>query len=365
MASIGDVLTQLDSWAPYTYQESYDNSGLIVGDKAQEVKGILLSLDVTEKVIDEAIQHKCNLIVSHHPIVFSGLKRFTGSDYVERCVIKAIKNDIALLSIHTNLDNVVHGVNLALCKQLDFEAVRVLSPLKSNLYKLVYFCPIEHHERVRKEVFAAGAGSIGNYQECSFNLEGEGTFKPNKNAKPYTGEIGELKKENEIRVEVLVEKPLLSKVLQTLLKAHPYEEVAYDVYALENMHHSIGAGMLARIKQPLSEEAFLQHVKTKTGSRIIRHSPFTGNKVEWVALCGGSGSFLTQTALSAGAQAFITSDFKYHQFFDANNQLLITDIGHFESECFIMNAIHDFLKKNFTNLALRLTEFSTNPVNYF
>lgn len=365
MITIQEIIQVIDQWAPFTYQESYDNSGLLIGNERSEVTGALVCLDVTEEVMDEAIKDNCNLIIAHHPIIFNGIKRINGKNYVERIIIKAIQKNISILAVHTNLDNVSTGVNLALCEQLDCKPICVLQPLQHKFFKLNYYCPVAHHENVRDKLFEAGAGSIGNYDECSFNVTGTGTFKPGDGSNAFVGEIGKRQQENEIRVEMIVEQNKLSKVLKSLTEHHPYEEVAYDIFPLLNTNNQIGAGLLALMPEPMDQKSFLPWLKERTNCQLIRHTQFTGQLIEKIALCGGSGSFLVNAALSSGAQAFITSDFKYHQFFEADQGILIADIGHFESECFIIKRLHNFLNKKFTNLALRLTELNTNPVKYF
>lgn len=361
---IKEVIEHLESWAPKVYQESYDNSGLIVGDKNQSITGILVCLDSTEDVVDEAIKKNCNLIVAHHPIVFSGLKTFTGKDYIERTVIKAIKNDIAIYAIHTNLDNVSSGVNRKIGEKLGLKNLQILASKTTLLKKLITFVPNEHLENVRESLFSSGAGEIGDYDQCSFTSEGKGTFRGNENTSPFVGSKEERHTEAETKLEVILTKNILPAVINSLLKAHPYEEVAYDVLSLENKHQNIGSGMVGELPEELSEKDFLNFVKKTMKSGVVRHTNLLEKSVKRVAFCGGSGSFLLNQAKASGADVFITSDYKYHQFFDADGDILIADIGHFESEQYTIELIADHLMKKSTKFAVHLTETNTNPVNY-
>jgi len=355
----------LESLAPLAYQEDYDNSGLIVGKADQEVYQALISLDCTEAVVDEAIASNCQVIISHHPIVFHGLKKFNGKTYVERVVEKAIKNNIALYAIHTNLDNVLTGVNSRICETLGLTNTRILAPKHHLLKKLVTYVPAAQAEQVRNALFNAGAGNIGNYSEASFNAEGTGTFKANEDANPYVGEPGIRHTENEVRIEVIYPATLESKILMALVLAHPYEEVAYDLYSLTNPNQQVGSGMIGELEIPVNEEYFLSIVKDKMRAHVIRHTTLTGKHIRKVAVCGGAGGFLLKQAIAAGADIFITADYKYHEFFDAEGKILIADIGHYESEQFTQQFLYEIIRKKFATFAVRLTEINTNPVKYF
>jgi dinuclear metal center YbgI/SA1388 family protein len=362
--TVRDVTAYLETIAPLPLQESYDNAGLIVGDGAMPVTGILVCLDSTEAVIDEAVRHGCNLVVAHHPIVFSGLKKINGRNYVERTVMKALRHEVAIYATHTNLDNVSSGVNDRLCERLALVNRRILLPKKSLLKKLVTFCPVEHAPAVRQALFGAGAGRIGRYDECSFNAEGTGTFRAGEGTDPFVGRAGEQHHEKELRIEVIFEAYLEPVLLQALQDAHPYEEVAYDVYSLENSWADTGAGMIGETALPVAEAAFLRFIKEKTGAGVVRHTALLGREVRKVAVCGGSGSFLLSEAIRQGADVLVTADFKYHQFFDADGRIVIADIGHYESEQFTQDLLHDLIRKKFPTFALRLTEVNTNPVHY-
>jgi len=362
---LSQLTAYLESLAPLAYQEDYDNAGLIVGNPDQEVYQALISLDCTEAVVDEAIANNCQVIISHHPIVFRGLKKFNGKTYVERVVEKAIRNNIALYAIHTNLDNIMNGVNAKICETLGLKNCRILAPKHNLLKKLVTYVPVRNADEVRNALFEAGAGNIGDYSEASFNAEGIGTFKGTDQTNPYVGEPGKRHLENEVRIETIYPAILESKILMALVLAHPYEEVAYDLYDLTNQNQQVGAGMIGELEISVPEEEFLYHIKEKMRAHVIRHTAFTGRHIKKVAVCGGAGGFLLKHAISAGADIFITADYKYHEFFDAEGKLIIADIGHFESEQFTQQLLYDIIRKKFTNFALRLTEVNTNPVKYF
>jgi len=362
---IKDVITTLETIAPLSLQEAYDNAGLITGDENAECTGMLISLDATTVVVDEAREKGCNLIVSHHPIVFSGLKKITGRNYVQKAVINAIKNDIALYAIHTNLDNVLNGVNGKIAELLELKSISVLAPKESQLKKLYTFAPVAAADKVRQAIFDAGGGHIGNYEECSFSVEGFGTFKGGIDTDPYVGKPGELHRENEIKIEVIFPAWLESRLIKNLLAAHPYEEVAYDIIRLDNRFSSIGSGVIGDLKETTDETSFLNSVKEKFKLNVIRHTGLLSKPVSKVAVCGGAGSFLISSALAAGADCFITSDIKYHEFFDANDKMIIADIGHYESEQFTINLLQEFLEQKFPTFAVLKTEVNTNPVRYF
>ncbi|MGI4803980.1 MAG: Nif3-like dinuclear metal center hexameric protein, partial [Janthinobacterium lividum] len=359
-----EITAHLESLAPLVYQEDYDNSGLIVGYADQEIFQALISLDCTEAIVDEAIATGCNLIISHHPIVFKGLKKFNGKTYVERVVEKAIKNSIAIYAIHTNLDHVMAGVNHKIAEKLGLKNCRILSSKNNLLKKLITFAPIAQADQVREALFAAGAGNMGNYSEVSFNSNGTGTFKANENAQPFIGEIGQRHQEQEIKIEVIYPQNIENKLIANLIMAHPYEEVAYDLSPITNNYSEVGAGLIGELDSPQEELDFLHHVKSKMQAQVIRHTVFTGKKVKKVAVCGGSGIFLLKDAIRAGADVFVTADFKYHEFFDAEGKLIIADIGHFETEQFTQELLAEIISKKFPNFAIRLTKINTNPVKY-
>ncbi len=356
----------LSELAPPSLQESYDNAGLIVGDSNMLVTGILVSLDATESVVDEAISKNCNLIVAHHPIVFKGLKKINGKNYVERTVIKAIKNDIAIYAIHTNLDNVLEGgVNQKIGQKLGLDQTEILAKKTGTVLKLAVYVPNEHLQLVQSAMFNSGAGHIGDYDECSFVSEGIGSFRGGANAKPFVGEPGERHLEPETKLEVVIPKHLQDKVINAMLEAHPYEEVAFDLHPLENKSLHVGAGLIGTLKQPLNPQDFLAFVKNQLQATVVRFTDTDKKEISRVAVCGGSGSFLINVAKAAGADAYVTGDVKYHEFFDGENELMICDVGHFESEQFTIELLRDFLSEKIPNFAILFTETDTNPVNYF
>lgn len=362
---LSELTGYLESLAPLSSQESYDNSGLIVGDRNMEVTGALVSLDCIESVVDEAIRKKCNVVVAHHPILFKGLKRLNGNDYVERTIIKAIKNDIALYAIHTNLDNYRFGVNAEIGKRLGLTKFTTLAPKKAVLTKLVVYVPDDYVENVMTALFEAGAGSIGNYAECSFSTSGTGTFLPLEGSDPFAGQEGERENSLETKVEVIVSKHSLSAVVRSMKEAHPYEEVAYEVYPILNENNFEGAGMIGMLSEPVPTEDFLKQVKETFNCGVIRHTELTSKTIQTVAYCGGAGGFLLRNAISAKADIFITGDYKYHEFFDADKQIIIADIGHYESEQYTSHLLEEILTKKFPKFAVHLTEVNTNPINYF
>ena len=365
MEQLANIIAQLESLAPLPYQESYDNSGLITGSPDMKITGALICLDSTEGIIEEAIQNGCNLVIAHHPIIFSGLKKLNGKNYVERTIIKAIKNDVAIYAIHTNLDNVRNGVNMAIGQRLGLRNTKILSPKSGLLKKLVTYCPENDSDKIKTALFAAGAGSIGNYDECSFGSKGTGTFRGNENTNPFVGKKGERHYEPEERIEVIFEMPLQKAILNALRSSHPYEEIAFDIYSIDNQNQNIGSGLIGALENPMDLKDFLKFLKIQLQAGCIRFTTSQIKQISKVALCGGSGSFLLQDAIRAGADAFVTADFKYHQFFDAEERIVIADIGHYESEQFTKELIYNFLNRKFTTFALRLSELNTNPINYF
>ena len=372
MTKIKDVTNQIEQLSPLSYAEDFDNVGLLVGDDQQEVKGILVTLDCLETTIDEAIEQGCNLIVSFHPIIFKGLKKLNGNNYVERTVIKAIKNDIAIYAMHTALDNSFKGVSAKMAEMLDLENTQVLMPQKGHLRKLTTYVPESSANEIREALFKAGAGHIGNYSHCSFNLQGEGTYLGNEQSSPSNGDKGKLETVGENFISVIFEKHLESQILNALDKTHPYEEVAYDIVALENIHDRIGMGMIGELKRALSPNNFFESLKRTFDLKIIRHSEITASQIKKVAVLGGSGSFAIEQAMRAGADIFVTADLKYHDFYRAEGKLILADIGHYESEQFTKHLLVEYLTKKITNFApalpegrIILSKNNTNPINYF
>jgi dinuclear metal center YbgI/SA1388 family protein len=362
---INQILQALEKWAPPAYQEDYDNSGLLVGNSDQKCSGILITLDVTEEVLQEAIVKKINLIVAHHPLIFRGIKKINGRNSIDRIIIHAIKHDIAIYAIHTNLDNVFDGVNQAMAQKMGLQNLRILQPKSGLLRKLATFVPPDHKENVLNALFGAGAGHVGNYSECSFIITGTGTFLPNEGTNPFSGVIGTRSNDTEEKIEVIFPKVAENAVIRALFSSHPYEEVAYDIVTLSNDNQKVGSGMIGILQEPTDEMDFLCGLKKSFGTSIIRHSQLSGKKIQKVAVCGGSGAFLIPKAIGAGADIFVTADLKYHDFFEAEGHLVLADIGHWESEQFTIDLISAFLSKKFPTFAVLKTEVKTNPVRYF
>lgn len=361
---VKDITSYLESLAPRAYQESYDNSGLLTGELSQEITGVLVTLDCTEDVVQEAIDRGMNMIVAHHPIIFKGLKKLTGSNYVERTVIKAIRNHIALYAIHTNLDNIQTGVNRKIGEKIGLKNLRILVPKKDTLSKLVTFIPDQHVEIVLNALHEAGAGQIGHYKNCSFRVEGTGTFMPDENANPHIGRKNKQESVKETRIEVIFPTHLEPTITGALKKAHPYEEVAYYLTALTNENQEVGSGMIGELENPQEPIEFLKRLKSNMNLTTLRYTRLPDKKVKKVAICGGSGSFLLPQAIKAGADFFVTADFKYHEFFDADGKIAITDIGHYESEVFTKELILELLKEKFPTFALNFSTTDTNPIRY-
>jgi len=361
---VSEITNQLEKLAPLAYAEDFDNVGLLVGDANAEVSKILVTLDTTGEVVQEAIEKGANLIVSFHPIIFSGMKKITGKNYVERVVQSAIKNDINIYATHTALDNSRLGVNHQIASRLNLQNTEILIPQKDTLRHLVTYVPLESAEKARNALFEAGAGFIGKYDNCSFNLEGTGTFRPNEGANPYKGEIGKTEFSKEERISIIFNKHLESGIFQALRKSHPYEEIAYELFQLENTNQNIGIGMVGELENEMKEEDFLNYLKEKMQAKMVRHSKLTGKKIRKIAVLGGSGSFAIPAAKQSEADVYITADLKYHDFFQAENQILLADIGHYESEQFTKNLLTAYLSEKFPNFAVLKSEINTNPVHY-
>ncbi|WP_109299334.1 Nif3-like dinuclear metal center hexameric protein [Aquimarina sp. AU474] len=361
---IEEVIQHLEVLAPTAYAEDFDNVGLLVGNSNTTVTGILVTLDTLEIIVDEAIENNCNLIISFHPIVFKGIKKFNGTNYVERVVMKAIKHDIAIYAIHTALDNALQGVNDMICEQLGLINRRILIPQSGNIKKLITFAPTKEAEQLKTKLFKAGAGAIGNYTNCSFSSEGIGTFRASDKANPTLGEIGKTHYENETQIQVTYPKHLERIIIKALFENHSYEEVAYEITSLENNNQHIGMGMIGELVEPMEEVSFLKHIKETFKTGCVRHSELLDKPIKKVAVLGGSGSFAIKNAQRAGADIFITADLKYHQFYEAEKRLILADIGHYESEQYTKNLIVSYLRKKISNFAIILSDKNTNPIQY-
>jgi dinuclear metal center YbgI/SA1388 family protein len=364
MVQVKDIVQILESKAPKALQESYDNSGLITGRPDQEISGILVCLDVTPAILDEAENRGCNFIVSHHPPVFSGMKKFSGNSLQEQVLVRAVRNDVALYACHTNLDSVIGGVSGRMADKLGLVRQKILVPREDDLVKLVCFIPSGHLEEVSRAVFSAGAGSIGNYNNCSFQVAGSGTFRAGEGANPFKGKIGAVHSERETRFETIMPRHLMNQVVEAMLDKHPYEEVAYDLFPLINKNQAFGLGIVGELEEESPFADFLIRVKRVLGLPVVRHSRLPDQPVRKVALCGGSGIQFIRLAESSGADIYLTSDIKYHSWFDVPGKMVLADIGHFESEQFAINVLAESLIEKFPKFAVYLTEVNTNPINY-
>lgn len=365
MPRIVDLISYLEQYAPLAYQESYDNCGLLVGDKKLECTGVVVCLDVVEDVVDEAIAKGYNLIVAHHPVIFSGIKKITGANYVERILIKAIQHNIAIYAIHTNLDNLEGGVSGMLAKKLDLKNIQILAPKKGGLSKLVTFVPVADTDKLLQGLFAAGGGNIGNYSECSYTVTGTGSFKPNDQANPSIGTANTAETVTENRLEIIYPNHIESLIVSALHAHHPYEVPAYDLIAVGNKNPHVGSGCIGELDAGMSTEAFLAYISKKLSLSCVRFTTSYRGEIKKVALCGGSGSFLLKNAIASKADVLITADFKYHDFFDAEDRILVCDIGHYESEIHTKELLKDVLTKKFVNIAVVLSSIHTNPIGYY
>jgi len=365
MITVQQLTDYLEKYAPTAYQEKYDNAGLLVGEATAEVQGVLICLDVTEDILEEAISRNCNVVIAHHPVIFGGIKKLTGKTYVERCIIKAIRHHIALYAIHTNLDNIKTGVNAEIARRLGLQNIRILAPKIGLLRKLTVFVPHEHHQALLHALSRAGAGHIGNYTDCSFSVAGTGTFRPNEEANPHTGECGKLETVQEMRLEVIFPIHREQSVLKAMRSAHPYEEIAYYLHALENPWQDVGSGMIGELSAPHEETHFLALLAQKMNLTTFKHTALRHKPIQKVALCGGSGSFLLKDAIANQADIYISADFKYHEFFDAERKIIIADIGHYESEIFTNDLLAHRLSEQFPTLKVMTTKTNTNPVRWF
>lgn len=361
---IKDVTNYIEQLAPLSYAEDFDNVGLLIGNYNTNVTGVLVTLDTLEETVDEAIAKNCNLIVSFHPIIFSGLKKINGNNYVERVVLKAIQHNIAIYATHTALDNVNNGVSAKMGEVLGLENMKTLIPKKGIIKKLTTYVPYAEANNLREKLFEAGAGNIGNYENCSFNVEGKGSYRGNENSNPTVGTKGELMYEEETCITVTFDSYLEGKILAALFKNHPYEEVAYEIITLNNQNQNVGMGMIGELASSMNEKDFLSFVKTTFKTDCVRHSELLNKPIKKVAVLGGSGSFAIKNAQRAGADAYVSADFKYHEFFKAEKSILLADVGHYESEQFTKNLLVDYLSKKFSTFAIILSEKSTNPIYY-
>lgn len=361
---IAQIIGAIEEFAPIPLQDNFDNSGVQTGDISQKAKGVLLCLDITEEVIDEALELDCNLIISHHPLLFHPIKTLTGKTYIERCIIKACKNDVVIYSAHTNIDNAPGGLNFYLAEKIGLQNIRILKPQKDGLLKLVTFVPTEQADRVRLALFNAGAGQTGNYDFCSFNLSGQGTFRAGEDTHPFIGEKGEIHQEEEIRIEVILPHYRKAAVAHALLMTHPYEEPVFDFYTLNNEWNQVGSGVVGELPSEESEESFLQKIKFAFQTQCLKHSPYTGRPIREVAICGGSGAFLIKDAIAYGADIFITGEAKYNDYYEVEDKILLAVLGHYETEVYTKELFFDIISKKIPNFVVHFSNINTNPVNY-
>ena len=361
---IKEIIGALERFAPLPLQDGFDNAGLQIGLTEAEATGALLCLDVTEAVVDEAVMLGYNLIISHHPLIFKGYKSITGRDYIERCILKAIRNDITIYSAHTNLDNAPGGVNYKIAEKIGLKNVRILEPKEECLLKLVTFVPTEQAEKVRKALFDAGCGCIGNYDSCSYNLQGEGTFRALEGANPFCGQMGGVHTEPEVRVETVLLAFRKGAVVKALMSAHPYEEPAFDLYPIKNTWNQVGSGVIGELDEPETELEFLKRIKKIFEVGCVKHTRLTGRLINKVALCGGSGAFLASRAVGCGADVFITGEVKYHDYFNYENQILMAEIGHYESEQYTKEIFYSIIREMCPSLEVQMTRVNTNPIKY-
>jgi len=362
--TVNDVCSALEELAPLALQENYDNAGLLLGNRSTELSGLLLCIDITEAVLKEAMDKNCNMIVSHHPLIFKGLKSITGRNMVERCVISAIQNNIAIYACHTNVDCVSGGVSARMADKIGLINTRILQPKSDSLLKLITFVPTDYLDKVRNSLFEVGGGHIGDYDCCSYSSKGEGTFRANENCKPFVGNLGEINLESEVRLEIILPSFLKSRITKALLSVHPYEEPAFDFIALANDWNKVGYGIIGELNNVISDTEFLSNIKDIFKVERIRHTAFSNRQIKKVALCGGSGADLLNKAIIQGADVYISADFKYHDYFLTENRILLADIGHFESEQYTKEIFFDQITKKIPKFALRFSEINTNPINY-
>lgn len=360
-----EVITQIEHKIILPQAEDFDNVGLLCGNADREVTGILVCHDALEAVVDEAAEAGCNLIVCFHPIIFSGLKSLTGKNYVERAVMKAIENKIAIYAVHTAWDNDYFGVNYRICEELKLKNQTILMPKKHGLQQLVVYVPKDYSEKVKQAAFDAGAGNIGFYDECSFSVSGKGNFRPLPGSDPFEGEECVRESTEEDVLYFIFESYRQKKVLAKVREAHPYEEMAYQIYQLENENAYEGLGRYGDLEEEMEECEFFNLVKETFALQVIRHSESIGKKIRRIGVLGGSGASGISAALAAGCDAYLTGDLKYHDFFRAEGRMLLCDIGHFESERFVTQQLFQIFSEKFTKFAVLKSNVNTNPVKYF
>ncbi len=365
--TIADIEQIIEGWAPQWTAWERDNVGLQVGDRARSVSRVLVALDVTEQIVEEAREKRAELIVSHHPLLFRPPSSITASNDIGRLVLMLVESRIAVYSAHTNLDFTKQGVSFALAETLGLKKIRFLSPLKGMQSKIVVFVPADHADRVAEGMSSAGAGVIGEYSSCSFRLSGAGTFRGSPNSHPVVGKAGRPETVEEMRLEMIAPRARVSAIVAAMKEAHPYEEVAYDVYPLDNESTNYGMGAIGELEAAQTLKTFLEHSKRALKAEALRFTGDLHRKIRHVAVCGGSGSDLLPTALSAKADVFVTADVRYHTFHAAGD-LALVDAGHWETEQVILEPLADRLrraaKQKKQRLEVLVTQYSTNPTHY-
>jgi dinuclear metal center YbgI/SA1388 family protein len=364
---VKNLIKHIETWAPPGIAWEKDNVGLQLGSTQSQITNVLLCLEVDSKVVDDAIKKRCNLIISHHPLIFTPLKSITDRDNQSDLIKKIIKNDINVFSAHTNLDFAKDGVSFQLAKKLKLQQIRFLKNLSSNQYKIVVFVPEKFVEKVASAMHIAGGGQIGDYSNCSFRIVGQGTFKGSNSTNPFVGIKGNLEYVREIRLEMIANSFDLPKILSAMKESHPYEEVAYDLYKLNNENVNFGMGAIGVLNQSMTKEEFLFYVSKSLKIKNFRYNSGKKNKIRTVAVCGGSGSDLADEAIKQNADAFITADVKYHKFQDVQNKILLIDAGHYETEIFILDELKRRIQKFLNNGNNKVYKYkgSTNPIIFY
>ncbi|WP_353892287.1 Nif3-like dinuclear metal center hexameric protein [Proteinivorax hydrogeniformans] len=365
--AIAEITKELESIAPKSLAYfSKDNNGLLVGDSSQKVNKVMVTLDITEDIMEYAIKSKCDLIISHHPIIFGGIDKIDTKSKTGRIIIKAIQNNISIYAAHTNLDVAWGGVNDSLAKKLGLKVTGVLDKIEaSKYYKVVVFVPLDYKEKVLDAMAQQGAGNIGDYSHCTFTTLGEGTFKPLEGSNPFLGETGNLETVKEVKIESIVSSDRLGGVLSGMKNAHPYEEVAYDVLPLQNNPDVYGLGRTTVLEAPITSIELANHVKKELNCTAVKFFGDKGKKVSKVAVLGGSGGSLIKKAKKLNCHAIITSDVDYHQGQLADElDICIIDPGHYHTEVVIVEDIAQKLNKVFSGKVDFQTALNNCPYSY-
>ncbi len=358
-----ELMKFMEEFAPVNLAEDYDNVGLLIGSRNQEIKKVLVCLDVTTKVVEEAVEKKVNLIVSHHPIIFKGLKRIVEEDPKGRLLYKLIRNGIGVYSAHTNMDFTHGGINDTLANLLGLSNIRNLKKHKEDrFFKIVVFVPEQNTDTVREAMCSAGAGWVGDYSDCTFMVKGTGTFKPLEGTNPYIGSKGNLEKVEEYRLETIVPQKKLKKVVNAMIEAHPYEEVAYDVYPMELSLKEYGFGKVGSLVETQKLDKFISTVKEKLNVKSVRVIGSVKKEIRNVAVF--CGSFDTDVINSMnGVDVLVTGDMKYHDALDAAEMgLCIIDAGHYSTERIMVPRLAWILSQRFASVDIETSILEENPI---